>query len=649
MTTDPIRSRASRITIVTVATVLAVAVVAIYAPVRHADFLSLDDTIYVNENPYVRGGFTADGLRHALYGTRGTLWMPLTFISHMADVSLFGLDPTGHHLVNIGFHAANAILLLLLLVRATGAVAPSVAVAALFALHPLRVESVAWIAERKDVLSAFLGLLALHAWVSHARRPGLGRYLVALGLVLLALLSKPMLVTLPVLMLLMDLWPLRRLEGDAGVPRTTLRELVMEKIPLLLVAGGTAGFTLMTVREGAALVTLSDFPFTARVAHATVSYVWYVWKMLWPADLGMFYPYPTWAAWQVAGAAVTLAAAAVLAISAWRRARWISVGLAWWAVALFPVIGLFQAGSQGMADRFTYLPSIGLLVAVAWTVDALVRAPRARFVLGAGVAAASAALAVASARQVGWWRDGRTLYEHTLAVTTGNWIIHAEVGNQLLSEGQPERAYVHFEESFRLEPRFAKAAFGLGLAAKALGRPDEAEAHYRNTLRVDPTYVKAHTNLGIMLFERQATDEGLYHLSEAMRMEPTSPDIVRNLRFALGQLGMADVEGYVNGLRSWTVAVSVDRERPGGASYNAGLMQQLLGQRVDAVRGCLGGTTPAPFDLYIAVGADGAVENVTPLPSTTVARCLGDELRAARVSAPPFAPFHAQMTMRFDG
>jgi tetratricopeptide (TPR) repeat protein len=241
------------------------------------------------------------------------------------------------------------------------------------------------------------------------------------------------------------------------------------------------------------------------------------------------------------------------------------------------------------------------------------------------------------------------LVERTLAVTTGNWIIQAEVGNQLLGEGKPERAYAHFEEAYRLEPRFAKAAFGLGLSAKALGRPDEAEEHYRNTLRIDPTYVKAHTNLGIILFERHAADEGLHHLSEAVRMEPNSIDIVRNLRFALAQLGVPDVDGYVNGLRSWSVAVAVDRERPGGASYGAGLMQQLLGQRVDAVRGCLDGPTPAPFDLYVAVAADGALENVMTLPPTTVARCLGDELRAARVSAPPFAPFHAQMTMRFDG
>jgi len=641
----------ARTTLAVVATVLVIGIVAVYAPVRHAAFLSLDDTIYVSENPYVRAGLTADGVRHALYGSRGALWLPLSFISHMIDVSLFGLDPTGPHLVNIALHAANAVLLLLLLVRATGSVAPSIAVAALFTLHPLRVESVAWIAERKDVLSAFFGFLTLHAWVSHARRPSFGRYLVVVGLTVLALLSKPMLVTLPALMLLMDLWPLRRLEGDSGTPRATVRDLVLEKIPLLLLGAAAAGMTLFTARQASALVTLSDNPFATRLAHATVSYVWHAWKMAWPTGLAIFYPLHSWAAWQVGGAAVTVVGAAILAVAAWRRARWISIGLAWWAIALFPVCGLFQAGSQGMADRFTYVPSIGLLVAIAWTLDALARAPRTRIALGAGVVVASAALAVASARQIAYWRDGRTLYERTLAVTTGNWIIQAEVGNQLLGEGQPERAYAHFEESYRLEPRFAKAAFGLGLTAKALGRPDEAEAHYRDTLRVDPTYVKAHTNLGTLLFTRNDTDEGLHHLSEAARMEPDSPEALANLRFALRQVGVADVEGYVNGLRTWSLAVAIDRERPGGSSYGAALMGALLGPRVEAVRGCFVGAadTPTPFNLYVAVGADGALQDITALPPTRVARCFGDELRTARLPAPPFAPFHAQVAMRFGG
>src|SRR5262249_6520926 len=324
---------------------------------------------------------------------------------------------------NVVLHAANAVLLLLLLVRATGRVAPSIAVAALFALHPLRVESVAWIAERKDVLSVFFGLLALNACVSHARRPTFARYLAILTWTVLALLSKPMLVTLPVLMLLLDVWPLRRLDGGAGLPRATARDLVFEKTPLFLLAGAAAAITLVSVHHGSALVALGETSLATRVAHATVSYSWYAWKTAWPARLAMFYPYPTWATWQVAGATFVAAAALVLAVAAWRRGRWITIGIVWWVVALFPVCGIFQAGSQGMADRFTYVPSIGLLVAVVWTLDALARTPRARAALGGAAVVATAALAIASTRQVGWWHDGRTLYERTLAVTTDNWII----------------------------------------------------------------------------------------------------------------------------------------------------------------------------------------------------------------------------------
>jgi hypothetical protein len=324
------------------------------------------------------------------------------------------------------------------------------------------------------VLSVFFGLLALNACVSHARRPTFAHYLSILTCTVLALLSKPMLVTLPVLMLLMDVWPLRRLDGGAGFPRATVRDLLFEKAPFFLLAGVAAAITLATVHQGSGLVALSETSLATRVAHATVSYAWYVWKTAWPARLAMFYPYPTWAAWQVVGAALVAAVALIVVVAAWRRARWITIGLAWWVVALFPVSGIFQAGSQGMADRFTYVPSIGLLIAVVWTLDALARTPRARAALGGCAVVATAALAIASTRQVGWWHDARTLYERTLAVTTHNWMIEGELGNRLLADGEPQRAYEHFARALAIEPRFAQAALAMGLAARDLGRPDEA-------------------------------------------------------------------------------------------------------------------------------------------------------------------------------
>src|SRR6185503_949323 len=327
---------------------LVIAIAAVYAPVRRAEFFYLDDDFYVTDNPAVRDGVTAEGLRQAFFASRGALWMPLAFTSHMIDVSLFGLTPAGPHVVNVALHAVNALLLLGLLWRATGALGPSVAAAALFALHPLRVESVAWIAERKDVLSALFGLLTLHVWVSYAREPTPRRYRsVALGTIL-ALMAKPMLVTLPLLLLCFDWWPLRRVgtPGPEGRPLSPM-DLVREKIPLFAVAFAAAAITLVAAGMQGALVALDNRSLFARVAHAIVAYVWYVAKTIWPSDLGVFYPYPAWATWQI-GAAMLLVAVTVATVVRTRHsAPWIGAGLAWFALGLLPVIGIFQAGGQG--------------------------------------------------------------------------------------------------------------------------------------------------------------------------------------------------------------------------------------------------------------------------------------------------------------
>jgi hypothetical protein len=649
--TPPARPSAptSRARLAAVSAALVVATVLVYAPVRHADFLSLDDTTYVTENPYVRAGLTSAGIRHAFLGSRGALWMPLAFVSHMVDVELFGLDPTGPHVVNIVLHVANALLLLFLLTRATGAVAPSIAVAAIFALHPLRVESVAWIAERKDVLSACFGLLTLHAWVSYVRRPSFVRYLAVVAGTALALLSKPMLVSLPLLMVLLDVWPLRRLASDA-TPRATLRDVVLDKIPLLLLSAATAAVTLLSARADASMPTLAERPLAARFAHATAAYVWYAWKTLWPTDLAVLYPYPMWSPVQVAGAAVVVGLAGAVAVATWRRAPWTAIGLAWFGVGLFPVIGFFQAGSQGMADRFTYVPGIGLVVAIVWTLDAFVRTPRARAALGGAAVVYASALAIVSAHQATYWRDPATLYGHTLAVTTSNWMIETEMGNTWLRRGDPERAYARFEDAYRIEPRYAVSAFGLGLAATALGRPDEAELHYRDAIRIDPRYAKAHNNLGILLYQRGDADEALHHLSEAARVDGDSPELTANLKLALTASGVTDPDAYLGHLATWSAEVAADYDRPGAAAYGSTLMGTLVGPRVDAVRACFGGGgPPAPFAIYVEVGADGGLEEVAASPPTRVARCFRDELRDARAPVPPFAPFHAFMAMRFDG
>jgi hypothetical protein len=585
MTTDsPVHPRLTSGPTALAAAALVLLVLAVYLPVRHAGFLSMDDTIYITENPAVVGGLTAEGLRYAIFSTRGALWMPLTFTSHMLDVSVFGLDPAGPHLVNVAFHAANALLLLLLLVRATGRLTPSVVVAALFALHPLRVESIAWIAERKDVLSVFFGLLALHACVSHARRPTFGRYLVVLLCTVLALLSKPMLVTLPALMLLMDVWPLRRLDGGAGFPRASLRDLVLEKTPLFLLAGAAAAITLASVQRGAALVDLGETSLPTRVAHATVSYVWYAWKTVWPTGLAMFYPYPTWATWQVTGAALVVVAAVALAVASWRRAPWVTVGLAWWAIALFPVSGVFQAGMQGMADRFTYVPAIGLFVAVVWTLDAWARTPRAR----------------AALRRMRRRRDGGA---RGRVGTAGRVVARRPDALRTDARGH-DRQLDHRGRARQSAPRRRRAATRLralrprardraalregrlrhGRGGEGSRRPDEAAPRYRETLKLDPTFVKADTNLGVLLFAAHRTDEALHHLSEAVRKAPDAPEAVDEPPC---RVEAARHRRRRRLRRAARVVVARGRDgsvRPAAATYGAGLMSALLGPRVDAVQ-----------------------------------------------------------------
>jgi len=629
------------------AVVIAVAVAAVYAPVRHADFFYLDDDFYVTENPMVRDGLTVAGLRRAYFGSHGALWMPLALTSHMLDVSLFGLTPAGPHVVNVVLHVVNALLLLALLWRATGALAPSVAAAALFALHPLRVESVAWIAERKDVLSALFGLLTLHVWVSYTRAPSVRRHRIVLAGTILAIMAKPMLVTLPLLLLCFDWWPLRRAGtlGPDGRPLTA-GDLVREKMPLFLLAAAAAVITLLAAGTQGALVALGQRPLPARVAHAVISYVWYASKTLWPTDLAVFYPQPAWSGWQVAGAGLLVAATALAAVRMRRTAPWVAAGLAWFAIGLFPVIGLFQAGGQGMADRFTYLPSIGLVVALVWTLHEGARTRVVRSAVAGATVVAVCALAVAAHRQVGYWGTSETMLGRTLAVTRDNWRIEEALGNVLANQGRHAEAQVHFARALRIEPTSGGAAYGLGLALDGLDRPDEAVAQYREAVRLDPRHWRAHNNLGVFLLRHGELETALYHFSEAVRLNPRARDATDNLRATLAATGFpkTHTDGYVQGLVTWSAAIANDQTSRAGAAYAARLASELFRARPALMSSCAaknGDGKHPPFSLYVQVDANGALTAVTAIPPTAAARCVRDELRTAHAPSPPFAPFHA--------
>ena len=450
----------------------------VFAPAVRGGFIMIDDPVYVLTNPLVTGGLSLDAVRRAFVTPTSDLWLPVSTISHMADVTLFGLDPAGHHLTNVLLHALNAALVFLVLAGLTGAPGRSAAVALLFAIHPLRVESVAWVTERKDLLSVCFALLTIDAYRRWVRAPSVGRYLATCALYALALLSKPMVVTLPVLLLLLDVWPLARHEG---LPRR-----VLEKLPLAALAAVVSWVTIVVA--GHATVSLDAVPLAARLGNAVVSCVQYLAAMAWPVGLAVYYPLPPpWPVPVVAAAAAVIVGVGIAALAVRTRAPWIGVGWAWYLVALLPVIGIVQAGMQARADRFTYLPSLGVLVALVWTVAALVRLrPALRSAAVAALLLAVVGFGGATRNALAWWRDDHALFERTLAVTDRNWFIHANYGDTFFFEGRVDEAAAQYEQALAIEPRAAATLARLGTIELRRGDADGAIGHFAAALRVKP-------------------------------------------------------------------------------------------------------------------------------------------------------------------
>ena len=523
---------------------LALLVLAIYLPVAGHDFVDLDDRQYVVDNPPVLGGLTAQGLTWAVRATHAGNWHPLTWISHMLDVRLFGLDAGRHHLTNVAIHLASTLLLFLVLASATAAPVRSGVVAALFAAHPLHVESVAWVSERKDVLCSLFWLLALCAYVRHVRRPRGGLPFAALALFALALATKPMAVTFPFVLLLLDWWPLGRLAwprgnggGEAPAPAGRIAALVAEKLPFFLLAAGASAITLAAQREaGAVNVTLS---FGARLANALVSYVAYLAKAAWPAHLSVFYPYERHGAAAVAGALALLALVTAVSLAAARRLPALAVGWLWYLGMLVPVIGLVQVGGQAMADRYTYLPLVGVFVALAWAVP--VPRPGLRRVLaGAGAALLIGALAATARTQVGRWADTFTLFDHALRNNADNWHVHAALGKALNDRGRTAQAVAELELSLRINPRHAEAHNNLGIALSRQGKSEEALARFREAVRLKPKFVEARGNLASVLAGQGRTDEAREQFLETVRRRPDYARGHYNFGVFLERLGERD-------------------------------------------------------------------------------------------------------------
>jgi tetratricopeptide (TPR) repeat protein len=516
---------------------LLLAVALVFGQTVHHGFV-FDDDGYISANRVVQKGLTLEGFRWALtYGEIGH-GHPLTWLSHMLDVELFGLNPAGHHLMNVGLHAASAILLFLLLWRMTGFPWRSAFVAAVFAIHPLRAESVAWVAERKDVLSGLFFMLTLGAWLRYVKRPdSKGRYALVILLFALGLLSKNMLVTLPFVLLLLDYWPLNRIPDFA--PKTLLG-LIAEKWPLFVLTAISCVITFLVPEK----VSMAErLPLMLRLENAVVSYAVYLKQMVWPSGLAAIYPNPTGHLpfVQVAGS-LALLAAITWAVLAFRKKRpYLVVGWLWYLGMLVPVIGIVQISYYAHADRYTYLPQIGLYLMAAWIAAELSAGWRHRTVLlGALSAVILAGLMYAAHIQVSYWRDGETLWRHTLAHTTDNYVALDTLGVELAERGEMDAAIDQYRQALEIRPDYPEAHNNLGIALAALGQIDEAISHYRKALEQKPDSMEIHTNLGIVLEQRGQMDEAVSHYRRALEIRPDLAENHFNTGTALAKVGRMD-------------------------------------------------------------------------------------------------------------
>jgi protein O-mannosyl-transferase len=596
-----------------VGSLLALVTLACYWPVTTHSFVGLDDHQYIYDNPQVRAGVTWSGALWAFRSGYASNWHPLTWISHMGDCQLYGLNPAGHHLTNLLFHTVNTLLLFLLLQRMTGSLWRSACVAALFAWHPLHVESVAWASERKDVLSTLFFLLTLWTYVRYAgkslvsdqwsvnsnqasatpgsddgqRTAGSGSriphpasryYVLSLLIFALGLMSKPMLVTLPFVLLLLDFWPLQRLrlpvfqgsrfEVPFPAPEPSpLWPLIREKLPFFALALAASVVTYLVQRTGGAVSSLEALPLHLRITNALVVYVRYLSQTLWPAHLAVLYPYSWHLAFgSVVGAALLLAGLTCLFIFRARRYPVLLVGWLWWLGTLVPTIGLVQVGSQSMADRYMYIPSIGLFLLIVWGMDALLGSwPSKRYLSGAAGTLALAGCLAGTWWQLKYWKDSEALYGRAIAVNKENYLAYEGLGNALMSMGRLDEAVQQLTAALKYKPSFVNAHINLGKALLDQGKLTEAAAHLSRAVRLASDDAEAHYNLGTVLFIQGKTDEAIVSFSEALRLKPDYGQAHGNLGIAFmkqGKLG--------DGATHLAAAARLNPDNP-EAHYNLGL------------------------------------------------------------------------------
>ena len=558
---------------------LAGATFGVYRQVLDNDFVNYDDPVYVTENKHLKKGLTWEGVAWAFTSERADNWHPLTWLSLMLDYELFGINARGFHITNLVIHIVNTLLLFCFLKKVTGALWRSGFVAVVFALHPLHVESVAWVAERKDVLSAMFWFLTMWAYVSYAKRGGVVRYVSALSLFAVGLLAKPMLVTLPFVLLLLDYWPLSRLkfwgllkvdaeQGDKADRCPGLLALLLEKVPFFVLAAVSSVITVIVQQRGGAVIALEKLRFSVRIFNALVSYVMYIIKAFLPTRLAVYYPHPyPVPIWQVAGAILVLVLITVVVVVV--RRRYAVFGWLWYVGTLVPVIGLVQVGSQARADRYMYIPMIGLLIILGWGVGELVgRWVLRRVFVGLILGVCLLVLMVCTWLQVGYWQNSFTLLTHTICVTEGNFIAYLNLGNYFAKErkeageaigyyrkaikihrnyvdahynlgialgleGRYDEAIEEYQRVLRLRERHWRARFRLADALVQVGQVEEAIENYNRVLEVRPDHPEVHNNFGLALLKKGEIDEAIKHYERALEINPDSVEVLNNLGNAL--------------------------------------------------------------------------------------------------------------------
>lgn len=551
-------------------------------------FVNYDDNAYVYQNPVVMRGLSWPGVIWAFTHAHSGNWHPLTSISHMLDCQLYGLNAGGHHFTNVLLHGVAVLLLFLVLRQMTGALWRSAFVAAVFAIHPLRVESVAWIAERKDVLSGVFFILTLWAYAAYVRnRPSLFRYLVLTITFALGLMSKPSLVTLPFVLALLDYWPLARFRKDSIAQsiavgwwsrRPFLQRIVLEKVPLLFLSAGSSLATIVAQKHTISSVEL--IPVMWRIKNALVSYFIYVWQMFWPAHLAVFYPHPqnSLPLLGVILAALFLAAMSAMVFVLRNNHPYLLVGWFWYLGMLVPMIGLVQVGWHGHADRYTYLPQIGLYIMISWGVAAVCSSWRHhRPILAAVGIIVLAALTSKTWAQTKYWQHSESLWTHALAVTSDTEIAHNAFGEDLLKRGHVEEAITHFQKAVQIRPGFLDAESNLGVALLQRGKTDEAIVEFRKVIDRNPKFAKGHFDMGAALLQKQELEQAIAEFEKAIELRPEYAEAHNNLAIALFQTGRTD-----EAITHWQNSLAIDGDNA-EAHNNLGVALMRKGQIAEAI------------------------------------------------------------------